>query len=72
MQADRRIRLESFRIHRKREGSSSAPLIHTNINLRLDKPMVLGLARTESSESALMVILSCRQADEPEAEATRQ
>ena len=34
-------------------------LIHTNLNLWLSKPMILGLARTESSTEALMVILTC-------------
>lgn len=62
---DRRIRLEGFRIFRGNEEETE-PLIHTNISLRVDKPMVLGLARTESSESALMVVLECGRAAEPE------
>ena len=33
-------------------------LIHTNLNLMLERPMVLGLAQTESSERALMVVLT--------------
>ncbi|MDX1501015.1 MAG: hypothetical protein R3325_01545 [Thermoanaerobaculia bacterium] len=62
LEAGGRIKLLGFRIHRRDREPTAPPLIHTNINLRLDKPMVLGLARTESSERALMVVLSCRPA----------
>jgi hypothetical protein len=57
LQPDRRIKLYGFRISRLDRNPPPPPLIHTNVNLRLDKPMVLGLARTEASETALMVIL---------------
>lgn len=56
---DRRIKLHGFRVLRREGDSEAKPLIHTNLNLQLDKPMVLGLARTESSERALMVVLHC-------------
>ncbi len=56
---DRRIKLHGFRVLRREGDSETRPLIHTNLNLMLDKPMVLGLARTESSERALMVVLHC-------------
>ena len=59
LEADRRIKLHGFRIFRGAEREEPKPLIHTNINLRLDQPMVLGLARTEASERALMVVLNC-------------
>ncbi len=59
LDADRRIRLNGFRILRGAAAEDAKPLIHTNLNLRLDRPMVLGLARTESSDRALMVVLSC-------------
>ncbi len=59
LDADRRIRLNGFRILRGAAADEAKPLIHTNLNLRLDRPMVLGLARTESSDRALMVVLSC-------------
>ncbi len=69
--ADRRIKLHGFRVLRREGDSDTKALIHTNLNLQLDKPMVLGLARTEESEHALMVVLHCRRLDEqvdPEAE----
>ncbi len=59
LQPDRRIKLYGFRISRLDREADGPPLIHTNVNLRLDKPMVLGLARTEASETALMVVLQC-------------
>lgn len=59
--ADRRIKLHGFRVLRRQDGSEAKALIHTNLNLWLDRPMVLGLARTESSDNALMVVLSCRR-----------
>lgn len=63
-QTDRRIKLHSFRVLRRRPKESSEPLIHTNVNLWLERPMVLGLARTEASERALMIVLNCRAAEE--------
>jgi Bacterial type II/III secretion system short domain len=59
LQPDRRIKLYGFRISRPDREADGSSLIHTNVNLRLDKPMVLGLARTEASETALMVVLQC-------------
>ncbi len=65
LQADRRIKLHSFRVLRGAEPEAPKPLIHTNLNLWLDRPMVLGLARTEASERALMIVLNCTQPQEP-------
>jgi hypothetical protein len=62
--ADRRVKLHGFRVLRREGDSETKPLIHTNLNLQLDRPMVLGLARTESSERALMVVLHCTRAEE--------
>lgn len=60
---DRRISLEGFKISRRRPGGEMGPLIHTNLNLNLGRPMVLGLAESESSERALMVIVECQQGE---------
>ncbi len=59
LDAARRIRLNGFRILRGASLEEAKPLIHTNLNLKLDRPMVLGLARTESSDRALMLVLNC-------------
>lgn len=59
LRTDRRIKLHGFRVIRRAEDPEDSQLIHTNLNLWLDKPMVLGLARAESSERALMVVLTC-------------
>jgi hypothetical protein len=64
--ANRQLRLGDFIVGRG-PASETRPLIHTNLNLTLERPMVLGLAQTEASERALMVVLNCHLlADEPE------
>ncbi len=55
---DERIKLQGFRLDRKRSGEESDLLVETNLNLWPAEPMVLGLARRESSDSALMVVLT--------------
>ena len=60
--ATRRIKLHDFRISRAKEAGEWKQLIHTNLELTLGEPMVLGLATTEASEHALMVVLTCQQA----------
>lgn len=62
--ADRRVKLNGFRVLRRDGDAGVKPLIHTNLNLSLGLPMVLGLARTESSERALMVVLHCTRLEE--------
>lgn len=53
----RRLNLQGFRVLRLGDDGNLRPLIHTNLNLSLDQPLVLGLAKTESSDRALMVVL---------------
>ena len=57
--ANRQLRLQDFIVGRGVD-SEARPLIHTNLNLILERPMVLGLAQTEASERALMVVLTSR------------
>ncbi len=57
--ADRRIKLHGFQMAHRLGNPEPKELIHTNLNLWLAKPMILGLARAESSNEALMVILTC-------------
>jgi hypothetical protein len=67
----RRIRLTDFQVAREAAGGAR-PLIHTNLNLWLDRPVTLGLARSESSASALMVAITCRRGGaKPEAAPAR-
>ena len=60
---DRRISLEGFKVSRRAADGVMSPLIHTNLNLNLGKPMILGLARSEASERALMVVVECLQGE---------
>ncbi len=58
-----RVRLEGFRVSRQKSEGEPDPLIHTNLNLSMDQPLVLGLAKTESSDRALMVVLQCLESE---------
>lgn len=64
--ADGRASLESFRLSRS-TGEGFEPLIHTNLNLDLETPMVLGLAPTESSDRAIMIVIDSSPELEPRA-----
>jgi hypothetical protein len=59
IQIDRRVKLHDFQVARRQQDGEPQVMIHTNLSLWLDKPMILGLARTESSERALMVVIHC-------------
>lgn len=59
LMADRRIKLHGFQVAHRLGNPEPKELIHTNLNLWLSKPMILGLAREEASKEALMVILTC-------------
>ncbi len=59
VQIDRRVKLHDFQVARRQQTGEPEVMIHTNLSLWLDKPMILGLARTESSERALMVVIHC-------------
>lgn len=53
-----RVRLSDFKILKGRNKTN--PLLFTHLNLWLDQTMSLGLARSESSAQALMVVLTVR------------
>jgi hypothetical protein len=57
---DRRVRLADFEIGRRVPRRASQELLHTNLNLWLDQTMSLGLAKSEGSREALMVVLTLR------------
>src|ERR1700676_906779 len=60
----KRIRLANFEVSR-RAGRSKAtvPLVHTSLNLCLDQTMSLGLARSEGSRDALIIVVTVRHGD---------
>jgi hypothetical protein len=54
-----RIRLSDFRVLRRtEERRTGSQLIHTNLILTLEQTTTFGLARTEESREALMVVLT--------------
>lgn len=58
----RLIKLADFCIARPRgQGQGKAELIRTNLNLVLGQTLNLGLAKSEGSREALMVVLTVRQ-----------
>jgi hypothetical protein len=62
-----RLKLHDFRIWRVpslSDSSEEKPLLQATLNLWLGKPKVLGLANSESSDRALMVVLTCEEMDE--------
>jgi hypothetical protein len=65
VQAPGRVKLSDFRVSRRNGRSGPQPqlLIHTNLSLRLDQSTFLGLARSERSPEALMVVLTLRSGD---------
>jgi len=65
VQAPGRVKLSDFRVLRRNGRSGPQPqlLIHTNLSLRMDQSTFLGLARSEMSPEALMVVLTLRNGD---------
>lgn len=59
---ERRIKLSDFRITRKSEGRAKG-LIHTNLNLWVEQTVNLGLAKSEESREALMVVMTLRDVE---------
>lgn len=62
---DERVKLNDFKVWRSGAGGEAEPgrsLLEATLNLWIDKPKVLGLANSESSDQALMVVLTCERA----------
>lgn len=61
-----RVRLHEFKVWDADggDGDRGEPLVEATLNLWLDKPKVLGLANSESSDHALMVVLTCERIEE--------
>ncbi|HEY4648698.1 MAG TPA: secretin N-terminal domain-containing protein [Gemmatimonadales bacterium] len=62
---DQRVKLSSFRVSRKGEGRPETNLLQTNLTLWCDQTISLGLAKSEASREALMVVLTLRDGDAP-------
>jgi hypothetical protein len=62
---DRQVKLSSFRIARREEGKAEAVLLHANLMLPIDHTTSLGIASSESSPEALMVVLTLREGEAP-------
>ena len=58
--ADGRVKLSDFHIARMTPAGRQE-MIHTNLNLWLDQTMSLGLAKSEKSREALMVVLTLKE-----------
>lgn len=52
-----RVRMREFRVLSRTDGGDLRPLVHTHLSLEMGRPMILGLAPTEASDRALMVVL---------------
>jgi hypothetical protein len=58
-----RVKLSSFRISRQPEGKMESNLLQMNLTLWMDQMMNLGLAKSEASPDALMVMLTLRSGE---------
>ncbi|HEX4966522.1 MAG TPA: secretin N-terminal domain-containing protein [Thermoanaerobaculia bacterium] len=65
MTDDQRVKLSSFRISRQPEGQAEKVLLQANVPLQCDQTMSLGLAKSEASREALMLVLTLREGDAP-------
>jgi type II/III secretion system protein len=60
----RRLKLSNFEVSRRGANHHAAtPLVHTSLNLCLDQTMSLGLARSEGSREALIIVVTARHGD---------
>jgi hypothetical protein len=62
---NRRVRLNDFRVLRRKRQNETQPLLHTHLNLTLDQTVALALAKSEASPDALMVVLTPHQDNAP-------
>jgi len=61
LMSDQRLKLSSFQISHRAEGKLPGVLLQTNLNLWVDQTTSLGLAKSEASHEALMVVLTLRE-----------
>jgi hypothetical protein len=63
--ADQRLKLSNFRFSRRAEGRPESNLVQSTLTLALDQTLSLGLAKSEASREALMLVLTLRDGDSP-------
>jgi type II/III secretion system protein len=71
MTADQQVKLLGFRIARQGEGQPERVLLQANVPLQCDQTMSLGLAKSEASREALMLVLTLREGDAPRRKMSR-
>ncbi len=59
LMSEGRLKLHDFEVTRSSGNEERRRLLHTQVNLRLGRPMILGLAKDESSRRALLLVLTC-------------
>lgn len=57
---DQRLKLANFRISRRVEGRPESNLLQSTLTIGLEQTISFGLARSESSREALMLVLTLR------------
>ncbi|HEX9671519.1 MAG TPA: secretin N-terminal domain-containing protein, partial [Thermoanaerobaculia bacterium] len=62
---NRSLRLNDFRVLRRKQQWEFQTLLHTHLNLTLDQTVALTLAKSEASPDALMVVLTPHQDNAP-------
>lgn len=65
LQDGQRTKLVNFRISHRGESKAESTLLHAHLNLWLDQPLSLGLAKDEESREALMLVLTLRESEAP-------
>ena len=59
LMSDERLKLHDFEVTHRADEEERRRLLRTQVNLRLGRPMILGLAKDESSRRALLLVLTC-------------
>jgi hypothetical protein len=65
LRSKQRVKLSNFRIARRVEGRPEATLLQANLSLVPDQTTSVGLANSETSREALMLVLTLRTGDNP-------
>lgn len=60
LQPDQQVKLWNFKITRRAEGRREKEMLQSTVTLGFDYPFSLGLAKSEASREAMMVVLTLR------------